>query len=65
MSRSSIPKGQFAGKPFQLNVVDCFEFVEGCVIYATAYFDTVTLLGLVNPAVNSLHFAPSANVAPQ
>src|SRR5262245_11126068 len=57
--------GHFAGKPLRLNVVDCFEFIEGGVIYGTAYFDTVTLLGLVNPAVNAIHFAPLANAASQ
>jgi hypothetical protein len=57
--------GHCAGKPFRLNVVDCFEFIEGCVIYGTAYFDTVTLIGLVNPAINSIHFVPSANAAAQ
>ena len=57
--------GHFAGKPLQLNVVDCFEFIEGCVIYGTAYFDTVILLGLLNPAINSIHFALSANAAAQ
>jgi hypothetical protein len=57
--------GHFVGKPFQLNVVDCFEFIKGYVIYGTAYFDTVTLLGLLNPAINSIHFAPPTNAAAQ
>jgi ketosteroid isomerase-like protein len=55
--------GHFTGKPFQLNVVDCFEFIEGRVIYGTAYFDTVALLSLAEPSVTAIHFAPSANAA--
>lgn len=57
--------GHFAGKPLQLNVVDCFEFIDGLVIYGTAYFDTVTLLSLLEPSITSIHFAPSANMAAQ
>jgi ketosteroid isomerase-like protein len=57
--------GHFAGEPFQLNVVDCFEFIEGRVIYGTAYFDTVALLSLAEPSVTAIHFAPSANAASQ
>jgi len=55
-------KGTFVGKPFQLNVVDRFEFIEGRVIYGQAYFDTVALLRLIDPSIDAVHFAPSAGV---
>lgn len=55
--------GTFVDKPFQLNLVDRFEFVGGRVIYGQAYFDTVALLSLSDPSINSIHFAPSANAA--
>jgi ketosteroid isomerase-like protein len=55
-------KGSFVGKPFQLNVVDRFEFIDGRVIYGQAYFDTVALLRLTDPSIDAVHFAPSAGV---
>jgi len=55
--------GHLAGKPLRLNVIDCFEFVDGHVIYGTAYFDTVVLLGMLDPSLNAVHFAPSVNAA--
>jgi len=55
--------GTFVGKPFQLNLVDRFEFVEGRVIYGQAYFDTVVLLSALDPAINAVHFALSAGAA--
>jgi ketosteroid isomerase-like protein len=55
--------GHFAEKPFQLNVVDCFEFLEGRIIYGQAYFDTVALLSAAEPSINAIPFALSANVA--
>jgi hypothetical protein len=55
--------GHFAKKPFQLNVVDCFEFLEGRIIYGQAYFDTVALLSAAEPSINAIPFALSANVA--
>lgn len=55
--------GHFVEKPFQLNVVDYFEFLEGRIIYGQAYFDTVALLSAVDPSIHALHFALSANVA--
>ena len=54
--------GTFARKPFQLNLVDRFEFVDGRVIYGQAYFDTVALLRLIDPSIDAVHFAPSAGV---
>jgi hypothetical protein len=57
--------GHFREKPFHLNAVDCFEFLEGQVIYGTAYFDTAVLIGLLDSSITALHFAPSAHVASQ
>lgn len=56
--------GTFAGKPFQLNLVDRFEFVAGRVIYGQAYFDTMVLLSALDPALNTVPFALSAGPAP-
>ena len=55
--------GAFIGKPCQINVVDRFEFLDGRVIYGQAYFDTVVLLSLLDPSINSVHFALSAGAA--
>jgi hypothetical protein len=55
--------GTFVGKSFQFNLVDRFEFVEGCVIYGQAYFDTVVLLGALDPSIHTIPFALSARVA--
>ena len=55
--------GTLAGKPFQLNLVDRFEFVDGHVIYGQAYFDMVALLSVLDPSINTVHFALSACVA--
>jgi hypothetical protein len=52
--------GTLAGKSLQLNLVDRFKFVEGRVIYGQAYFDTVTLLSALDPALHSVPFALSA-----
>lgn len=52
--------GTFIGKPLQINLVDRFEFLEGRVISGQAYFDMVVLLSLLDPSINSVHFAPSA-----
>lgn len=57
--------GTFTGKPFQLNLVDRFEFLDSQVISGQAYFDTVALLSLLDPSINAVHFAPSAGVAAQ
>jgi ketosteroid isomerase-like protein len=55
--------GTFTGKPFHLNLVDRFEFLEGQVISGQAYFDTVALLSLLDSSINTVHFAPSAGAA--
>jgi ketosteroid isomerase-like protein len=55
--------GHLAGKPLRLKVIDCFEFIDGRVIYGTAYFDTVVLLSVLDPSINAVPFALSANAA--
>jgi hypothetical protein len=55
--------GTLAGKPFQLNLVDRFEFVDDHVIYGQAYFDTVALLSVLDPSITAVPFALSAGVA--
>ncbi|MBI3245207.1 MAG: nuclear transport factor 2 family protein [Deltaproteobacteria bacterium] len=57
--------GHLAGRPFQFNGVDCFEFIAGRVIYGQAYFDTVALLSVLDPSINAIHFALSAGATPQ
>jgi hypothetical protein len=48
------------GKPLQLNLIDRFEFLDGRVIFGQAYFDTVALLSVVEPSINTVQCAPSA-----
>jgi ketosteroid isomerase-like protein len=55
--------GHLAGKPLRLNVIDCFEFIDGHVIYGTAYFDTVVLLRVLDPSINAVHFALSTHAS--
>jgi hypothetical protein len=53
-------RGTFVNKPLQLNLVDRFEFLEGRVIFGQAYFDTVALLSVIEPSINTVQFALSA-----